>query len=218
MGSTHHLTVLPRSGRAGPGEHPLAHPPLRSRAQSRSARSGAHVQGRSIELVDTVVMLAASTWIAMVLGLSFWTVAPQALGWKPELVLTGSMRPAISPGDVVLVVPVTAPVRPGHIVLVSDPSRSTGTYLHRVVRYDDDGLMVTKGDANPTEDVEHVPLSRVKAEARVMVPHIGLPAVWMRDGRLAQLVAVGLLTWTAGVVGVSRDAPSTMIRRLFGRA
>ena len=144
-------TVLPQApaGHETGGRRPGRNRPGRNRpGLSRSALPSPG------ELFRFMVRVLAAAWLSFVAGLAFWSVLPSVFGWHPELVLTGSMQPAIAPGDIVLVAKAPAPVPPGRIVLVADPERSTGTYLHRVMRYDDEGRAVTKGDANPTDDVQ----------------------------------------------------------------
>src|SRR5690606_16005627 len=77
---------------------------------------------------------------------------PLAFGARPHTVLTGSMEPAISPGDVVVaerIAPLDA--TPGDVVLFRDPADQTRTVAHRVVRLGRDGdhvRFLTRGDAN----------------------------------------------------------------------
>ena len=64
--------------------------------------------GRS---VLSVLGTVATSWLLVVCSLVVWSLAPVVLGWKPSLVLTGSMWPRIKPGDVVLVEPGRVPQR-----------------------------------------------------------------------------------------------------------
>jgi signal peptidase len=170
--------------------------------------------GRWSGVVVDVLRLAAFGYLAVAASLLFWSHAPQAVGWQPRVVLTGSMLPAVRPGDVALVAPAVvgrATLRPGGIVLVRDPGRSSGFYLHRVVRYDDAGRIVTKGDANPTEDWPAVEAPRVAGQLRLVVPAVGLPLLWWRDRDWPALAVAGGLTWTALVLalGLFGSRPST---------
>jgi signal peptidase len=77
-------------------------------------------------------------------------------GWKALNVLTGSMKPTIRPGALVLVhrVPLRD-IRPGDIVTYRNPVNSKQTITHRVTKLEKmNGVtMVTvKGDANATPD------------------------------------------------------------------
>ena len=121
--------------------------------------------------------------LTLVGGLLFWATAPVLIGWHPELVTSGSMGPALSAGDIVLTVPVPEPngLRPGQIISVTDPTKPGGGYLHRLVRHDPDGRLVTKGDANSTPDFPPVAGRRVTGQARYAVRYIGLPALWLHQ-------------------------------------
>ena len=159
-----------------------------------------------------VLRLVSLGYLAAAASLLFWSHAPQVVGWEPRVVLTGSMMPTVRPGDVALVAPATVgkTLPAGRVVLVRDPGRSSGYYLHRVVRYDDAGRIVTKGDANPTEDWPAVEPSRVAGQMRLVVPAVGLPLIWWRDRDWPALVVAGGATWTALVLalGLGRRRPA----------
>jgi signal peptidase len=116
---------------------------------------------------------AATTWLLFVGALAAWSVAPIALGLHPVVVVSGSMEPHVHAGDVVLVDSRIRAPRLGQVVLVRDASTSTGSRLHRVVRVDAQGRLITKGDANPTEDTTPVTPSDVEGVARFLVPGAG---------------------------------------------
>jgi signal peptidase len=125
----------------------------------------------------------------MVAGLVFWSVVPRAVGWRSQVVLTGSMQPRIAPGDLVLAAPVArGELKPGRVVLFRDPVHPTRTIVHRLIRYDDDGNLITKGDANRTEDTTPVPPASVLGLPRLRVPFIGRPAVWLHEGNTRALL------------------------------
>ncbi len=157
----------------------------------RSLREG-------LGLAATTAALALLTCAA---GLLWWSLAPVLVGWHPLLVLTGSMGHSAPPGSVVLVSPLNGQqVQPGGIVQVRDRQLTSGSYLHRAVRYDDAGLLVTKGDANPGEDLPHVAAGQVLGRARLVVPLVGLPALWARQG--AWLPLAGCLAAVFGALVV----------------
>lgn len=166
-----------------------------------------------------VAITVAVAYLTAAAGLLWWSTVPVVAGWQPTVVLTGSMAPALDPGDVVLVGPVAASPQvlpPGRVALVRDPSRDTGTYLHRVAEWDD-GAVVTRGDANATADAPVAP-EQVLGQVRLVVPAIGLPAVWLRTGDVLPLVAVLLVTWLALLaVARGRDWAGEGARRLRAR-
>jgi signal peptidase len=156
----------------------------------------------------------AVAYLTVVAGLLFWSHAPQAIGWHPRVVLTGSMLPVIRPGDVSVigpaaVGPITLPK--GRVVLVRDESMRSGFYLHRVVGYDAAGRVVTKGDANRTADSEHVPADAIRGQLRLVVPVVGLPVVWLQNDRYVPLLVTGALTWSGLIVLLGGRRPESSV-------
>lgn len=140
-------------------------------------------------------------------GLMTCTLAPMIVGWRPHLIDSGSMRPSLRPGTVLLTAAQgpSAP-RVGAIVLVEDPDVPGRRYAHRVVsRTDGPGWTLrTKGDAIATVDRQVVRSSAVVGVGRLAVPWIGLPAVWGRDAKLVRMAAWLVLTAAAAWLAVGR--------------
>jgi signal peptidase I len=120
---------------------------------------------------------AATAWVLVVCCLTVWSLAPVAIGWRPVLVLTGSMRPTIKPGDVVLVDTGNHHPTVGQIALLKDPDVASGRVTHRVVALRGDGSFVTQGDANAHVDARPARESDVLGVARMVVPGAGRPAM-----------------------------------------
>lgn len=157
-----------------------------------------------------VVRLLALAYLSAAGSLLFWSRAPQVIGWTPRVVISGSMLPSVRPGDVALIeaaTPGPATLPRGRIVLVRDPSRSSGFYLHRVVRYGASGRLVTKGDANSSEDWPAVDAARVAGQARLVVPAVGLPMLWWRDHDWAALAGAAAATWAAVMLALGLRRP-----------
>ena len=76
------------------------------------------------------------------------------MGYRPVAVISGSMEPGISEGDVVLYQPHRlSGIGEGTVIVFDDPTIDGGTVIHRVVATDPDtGWLQTKGDANTTPD------------------------------------------------------------------
>lgn len=145
----------------------------------------------------------AVAWLALAGSLAFWATAPSVIGWRPYVVMTDSMQPSLAPGDVVLISKDTGvtgqPLRPGDVTLIADPTRADGTRLHRFLRFDPDGGVVTRGDANASED-SPTDASNVRGRTQLVVPSVGLPVVWLRRGDFAPLAAACAGTWLALLV------------------
>jgi signal peptidase I len=110
----------------------------------RRARAGGLRTIRSAVLWGLTLLAVA---VALLLALG------TAAGLKPLVVLTGSMRPAIQPGDLLVVRQMPAGrIERGQIVTFARPGRPGETLTHRVVSVADNGgnrrSVVTRGDAN----------------------------------------------------------------------
>lgn len=126
-----------------------------------------------------------------------WVLVPTlVLGWEATAIESGSMEPTVTRGDVVLLRPVSAePVSVGSVVRFRAPG-SVGTTVHRVVKVDRARrTYVTRGDANPGADPDPVPFDAVDGVGTVLVPMVGFPVLWARDGATLPLVLLsgGLL-------------------------
>jgi signal peptidase len=149
-----------------------------------------------------------AAWLLVVCSLVVWSLIPMAWGWQPAVVMTGSMMPVISPGDVVVVAPGQVPER-GQIVLVRDAEVPTGRVAHRVVAIAADGTLTTKGDANPTPDSVCHRASEVIGVARLVVPRAGrLALLRARPTRDDLLWAVVTAIAAVGFAATYRARPS----------
>ncbi len=160
---------------------PLAVPAdVAGRGQHRAAKVSRLDQlGRfTVATVQVAVISVIWTFASLV----FWAIVPLALGWDSNVVVSGSMTPNVMKGDVVVTAEVPDKVlKAGHILLFDDVSRPGVPVLHRMVRRNDDGTITTRGDANASEDSTPVAPDKVRGLARLRVPFVGLPALWMRD-------------------------------------
>jgi signal peptidase len=156
------------------------------------------------------LQFVAVAYLTLVVSLLFWSHAPQLVGWHPRVVLTGSMMPVIQPGDVSVIGPAVvgpATLPKGRVILVRDEEMASGYYLHRVVRYDAEGRVVTKGDANPTVDTDPVAPEQVRGQLRLLVPMVGRPVVWLQNGEYLPVVGVVLATWVTLVIVLGGRRP-----------
>jgi signal peptidase I len=134
------------------------------------------------------ITLAGRAVLATLALLLLVSVLPVLVGWQSTVVLSGSMRPELAPGDVAVVRPVpAAELEPGQVLLVDDPDAPGRLRMHRLVGVEADGLRL-RGDANATADSSLVDASAVHGVGTLRLPAIGLPAVWADTGRTAPLV------------------------------
>jgi signal peptidase I len=131
--------------------------------------------------------------LVTVSGLALWSLAPLAMGWRADVIMSGSMAPRVLPGDVVVGQPTDGgDVRPGQVIVFENPADPSRTVLHRVVDRRPDGSLVTRGDANLTDDSSPVAPGAVVALPRLRVPYVGLPALWLAEGEHRRLVVAAL--------------------------
>ncbi|MEV4975866.1 signal peptidase I [Streptomyces scopuliridis] len=143
-----------------------------------------------IRLVTAVI---SRTVLGSMVGLLVWAHLPVlALGWTAGVVQSGSMRPALMPGDVVLYQPLPRDRTPtvGQIVLVQDPTRPNRLLTHRVHRVLPNNDLITKGDANSAPDSTPVRPAALQGVARLRVPWVGLPVQFWRAGQRVPAAAM----------------------------
>ncbi|MFE2942185.1 S26 family signal peptidase [Streptomyces sp. NPDC059255] len=136
--------------------------------------------------IRVATTLISRTVLGSMLGLLVWAHVPvMALGWTAGVVQSGSMRPALMPGDVVLYQPPPPGRTPavGHIVLTQDSTRPSRLLTHRVHQVLPNKYLITKGDANSTPDSTPVGPTALQGVARLRVPWIGLPVQLWRAGQ-----------------------------------
>ncbi|MDI3498668.1 signal peptidase I [Archaeoglobus sp.] len=104
-----------------------------------------------------------------------------SFGYHPSVVGSGSMRPAIEVGDVVIVKKVSADeIRVGDVIQYYAEHY---TVTHRVVDIMQRGeqkIFITKGDANDVVD-DPVSADRVVGKVVFVIPRIGLVTLMLRD-------------------------------------
>lgn len=155
-----------------------------------------------------VPALAATAVAAYIVGAVVWHANP------PIVPVEGvSMRPTLQAGDLVFLQGVDPnQIHKGDIIAVRVPSASRSKYglpgeiVHRVVRIRDTPsgrVFVTKGDANPGNDVFTTPASDVVGREVAAAPGLGYPFLFFRSGQgkifLAAVVVVGILYFLLGV-------------------
>jgi signal peptidase I len=144
-----------------------------------------------------VVVVLARAYRAVLLTLATLALAPMLLDWGSYVVETGSMRPSIAVGDVVVAKPVQVDdtVHVGRVYVFDDPSRPDDRLLvHRVVERRDDGDFTSAGDANQFTDTTPLSATDLRAQAILLVPFVGRPVVWLDSGQWLPFAAWLLLT------------------------
>ncbi|MFI5914581.1 signal peptidase I [Dactylosporangium sp. NPDC051541] len=130
-----------------------------------------------------------------------FTVGVAGLGWKPYVVMSESMSPAMHAGDLVFVDPNAQSVAQYEIVTYNGPP---GPITQRVVSQRADGALTVKGDAAAATDSPTVERKKVVGPVRLILPHVGWPVMQVRTHPVK--IALGALLLALLIPG----------RRIFG--
>ncbi len=130
--------------------------------------------------------------------------------WHATPVLSGSMRPGLQPGDVVIThrVPISS-LQVRDVIVFRPPDEGGKQTVHRIVKIaEQDGKtsITTRGDANSVDDATVTALTGASAyRVTRIVPLLGYPAVWLQNGKHGLLViGLGVILLVAGAITVLR--------------
>lgn len=100
----------------------------------------------------------------------------ELLGYKAYIVLTGSMKEDINPGDVVIVKKVTKDnIKEGDVITFS-LKRNDSTITHRIIKIEENNGVTeytTKGDNNSAEDVDKVTFDQIEGRLVKIISKLG---------------------------------------------
>lgn len=135
--------------------------------------------------------------IAAILAVA--VLVPRITGATPYVLLTGSMRPQMPPGTLVVVRPVHADrIGVGAVVTYQLRSGDPTVVTHRVVSVGVDGKgqhrFVTQGDANNVADAKPVMPVQIRGQRWYYVPYLGY-VTNVVTGQQRQVVLVGVITF-----------------------
>jgi signal peptidase len=179
---------------------PQAEPLAQEEAPPRTA-----VWRRVVSWVMTVVVLAL-----LALGVVL-AVIPALHGGKALNVLTGSMEPTLTPGDMAIVYPVSGfeDIEVGDIVTFMPNPDDPTLITHRAVGWgqsaDGETTLITRGDANGAND-DPVREKQVRAKMAYSVPWVGNVLQYSDFGKPMILVvaAIALIVYAVYAMLTSR--------------
>ena len=123
-------------------------------------------------------IVAWTVILGAVAALTVAVLVPRVTGATPYAVSTGSMRPILAPGSLVVARPVPVDqIGIGDVITYQLESGKPAVATHRVVAVGLNGagerVLRTQGDANPVPDPDWVRPVQVKGAAWYTVPHLG---------------------------------------------
>lgn len=150
---------------------------------SSGTASGSTAAGVRFAAVRRVLGMIVGTGVT-ILFLAAVVAAPLLhIGFSP--VLTGSMRPAFAPGDLLITAPVAVgTLEPGQVAVFTPPGESV-QYAHRITAVAGSPahpVLTTKGDANPAPDRWRAKLNQDHVPVVVAtVPYAGNALLWAQN-------------------------------------
>lgn len=167
-------------------------------------------------LTTTGRLLAAGLAASALLLLLAVGIGPRTGGYQFVTVLTGSMRPDMPEGSVVLSTPVAVDrVAVGDVITYRIPVEDRRVVTHRVVEVVEPGVVRTKGDGNKDPDTWIAKLKGQKVwQARMTVPGAGHALERLREGDTRRLLVwavpfVLAFLWLRDIWGTHEKAPAT---------
>lgn len=127
-----------------------------------------------IQQLSSVGKLTGYVLAAVLLSFSALSVTGVV---KARIVLTGSMVPAINPGDIILTTPPSrlTPKKGDVVAYIGRrfDGSEVGIFSHRIVGGDAQSGFIVKGDNNPTPDVQHPKIPDITGVVFFVIPWLG---------------------------------------------
>ena len=143
----------------------------------------------------TLLRGGAAALLAVAVLLVIAAVSPSLFGYRPLVVTSGSMEPALKTGDaIVLKKTDPADMKVDDIVTYKPPGTEGTLITHRVVSVSEQGgqyLFETKGDANPKVDAWTVNSDGVVGTMVYRVPFAGY-ILEFGDSAFGRIVTIGI--------------------------
>jgi len=135
---------------------------------------------RPREILSVILNGLSAGVLLLILGLGTITIVlPALVGGMPLTVLTGSMRPHLPPGTLVVIKPVPVEeISVGDVITFQIESGKPAVATHRVIERSVDSAsgevrFTTQGDANNTPDPEPVQPVQVRGKVWYAIPYLG---------------------------------------------
>jgi len=126
--------------------------------------------------VKTIIRISLLTLVALIVGVNIYSInasrlagdpVPMPFGVGAAVVLSGSMEPELSTGDLLFVAK-SETYEVGDVVVFQEGRIAV---THRIVSMTDTEV-ITKGDANNVED-DPITLDRIKGKVTLVIPLVG---------------------------------------------
>lgn len=147
----------------------------------------------------TMTIKKLREWLlpSAVLLLAAAMTLPLLIGWHSYIVLSGSMEPHYPVGSLVYIMPTPADNLVAGAVVAFEGVGGT-TVTHRIVSVDlERELLITKGDANQTNDPVPVSFDNVLGKVMFCLPLAGYLSLLLRSPAMILMLSVAAGGWLA---------------------
>lgn len=147
--------------------------------------------------VKVTVRIALLVTVAAIIGINVYSInatrlagdsVPMPFGFGLSVVLSGSMEPSLSVGDMLVVVPQES-YRENDVVVFQ---RGSSGVVHRIISIEGDEI-ITKGDANNTAD-DPISSSNIKGKVIIVIPYVG-HLVNLIKAPIGTIILLALAVW-----------------------
>lgn len=125
------------------------------------------------------------------------------MGYKFLTVLTGSMEPEIKVGSLVVVK--ETPIKELNVEDIITYKTKSSLVTHRIVKINENGSLITKGDANNTCDIGEVKEDQLQGKVILRLNRLGTIMLYLKQNiKLVILVLIGI-TFAPEIVKKSKN-------------
>lgn len=198
-----------------PGQTAIADAYARAYVTERARAPFVPSRAPSLAGKKRALQILAYVVLGFSIGIALAVTAPLAFGFKSFTVLSGSMEPVISTGDVIVVKRISASdAQIGDVVsfrLPEDPNRILSHRVTRIRAAAGSIAFVTQGDANTGVERWQVPANGTIGRVEFHIPRLGYVTnrVGSPVGRLAFLVLPAMLLAVSELYKIWRPRPRT---------
>ncbi len=148
-------------------------------------------------LLETLFILIVCLFGYIMIARALGKKLPTIFGWSSAVVLSGSMEPELPVGSLLLIHNEDN-YKIGDIVTYEDEYGNLVT--HRLVSIEN-GEVITKGDANNTND-KPFPETKIYGKVKAVMPRVGSMILWLKTpvGICTILLIGGILIFTQVII------------------
>jgi len=149
------------------------------------------------KIISNIIYIA----IAIIFGI---TMIPFAMGYRPVVVLSGSMEPTYPIGAIIYYKATDfADIEAGDVITFELGGGALAT--HRVMQKDNEKQeFVTKGDNNQTEDTQPISATSVVGRVgKVVIPYLGFAGIYIKKTPI--MIMIGSVLIICAILGPQEE-------------